>query len=63
MIKDFSVSMICKDCTSTICWLYQKNYFLFIDYDLNIFWRRQLYEILTSLAPCQLQINYDIILS
>ena len=34
---------------------YIKITFLFIDYDLNIFWWRQLQEILTSLAPCQLK--------
>ena len=45
MIKDFSVSIICKDSTfkfadqKTIAnsWLYQKIAFLFIYYDLNIF--------------------------
>ena len=45
MIKDFSVSIICKDSTFKICQsedyskqlIYQKITLLFIDYDLNIF--------------------------
>ena len=50
MIKDFSFSIICKDSTFKICQsedysklliIFKKITFLFIDYDLNIFWWRQ----------------------